>query len=91
MLSIQDYSVKVEHCPGRENLVVDTLSRVQPGRDWGKEKGPWIVTLHSHTNKVVNKKDEEEKRSRKSKEQKGKKTQKKLHVSAANNEENEKK
>lgn len=85
MLAIQDYCISVEHCPGKENLVADTLSRVQPERDWKKEKGPSVVTLHSPSNKETD--DEKEKQPRKPKEQKKRKIQNKLNASNTNNEE----
>ena len=27
ILAIQDYSIAIEHCPGRENIAADRLSR----------------------------------------------------------------
>ena len=38
ILAIQDYNIEVEHCPGRENVVADMLSRLYPETDWKKRK-----------------------------------------------------
>ena len=38
ILAIQDYSIAIEHCPGRENISADLLSRQHPNKEWEKEK-----------------------------------------------------
>ena len=34
ILLIQDYDIIMEHCPGRENIAADLLSRQYPDKDW---------------------------------------------------------
>ena len=34
ILSIQDYDITVEHCPGQENISADLLSRQHPDKHW---------------------------------------------------------
>ena len=34
ILAIQDYDITMEHCPGKENVVADQLSRLHPGKEW---------------------------------------------------------
>lgn len=36
--AIQDYQITVEHCQGKDNVVADTSSRAQPGKEWEKEE-----------------------------------------------------
>ena len=34
ILAIQDYSIAIEHCPGRQNIAADLLSRQHPNKEW---------------------------------------------------------
>ena len=37
ILAIQDYDITMEHCPGKENIAADLLSRQHPDKDWQKK------------------------------------------------------
>ena len=47
ILSIQDYNIVMEHCPSRENIVADLLSRQHPDKQWEKEKDVVQVTINT--------------------------------------------
>ena len=45
ILSIQDYNITMEHCPGRENIAADLVSRQYPGKQWEKERDIIQLTI----------------------------------------------
>ena len=38
ILAKQNYSITIEHCPGRENITADILSRQHPNKEWERRK-----------------------------------------------------
>ena len=47
ILAIQDYNITMEHCPGKENIAADLLSRQHPEKDWEKEKDITQITINA--------------------------------------------
>ena len=47
ILSIQDYDITVEHCPGRENIAADILSRQHPDKQWVKERDNIQIAINA--------------------------------------------
>lgn len=46
ILAIQNYHIQVEHCPGKKNIVADTLSRQHPTKAWEKEKNETEIIIN---------------------------------------------
>ena len=46
ILAIQDYSIMMEHCPGKENTAADLLSRQHPDKIWEKEKKTTEISIN---------------------------------------------
>ena len=46
ILAIQDYDITMEHCPGKENIAADLLSRQHPDKDWEKERNIIQLTIN---------------------------------------------
>ena len=38
ILAIQDYNITIEHCPGKDNVAADVLSRQHPETNWEKKE-----------------------------------------------------
>ena len=38
ILAIQDYNITMEHCPGKDNVAEDVLSRQHPEKNWKKKE-----------------------------------------------------
>ena len=47
ILAIQDYNIEMEHCPGKENVAADLLSRLHPEKDWEKERDITQITINT--------------------------------------------
>ena len=45
ILAIQDYNITMEHCPGKENVAADLLSRQHPDSDWEKKRSTTQLTI----------------------------------------------
>ena len=47
ILAIQDYNITMEHCPGKENIAADLLSRQHPEKEWEKERDITKITINA--------------------------------------------
>ena len=47
ILAIQDYDITIEHCPGKENIAADLLSRQHPEKDWEKGRDITQITINA--------------------------------------------
>ena len=47
ILAIQDYNITMEHCPGKENIVADLLSRQHPEKEWEKKGDIIKITINA--------------------------------------------
>ena len=47
ILAIQNYNITMEHCPGKENIAADQLSRQNLGKDWETEKAITQITINA--------------------------------------------
>ena len=47
ILAIQDYNITMKHCPGKENIAADLLSRQHPEKYWEKEKDITQITINA--------------------------------------------
>lgn len=48
-MAIQDYKIKVEHLPGKQNVMVDVLSRLHDEKSYRKNRGETRVIINALT------------------------------------------
>lgn len=47
ILAIQDYKIKIEHLPGKGNIMADVLSRIHNDETYKKNRGETLVTINA--------------------------------------------